>query len=222
MPVCCDEDTWVWKWCWRFTGPTLSCGHELWVVRERIRLQIQAVEMSFFLRVSELSFGDKDLCHLGGTQSRAASPLYQIEWLKVIQEEILAMTYRQDGLARLHFWADWLHVYFSGFILWSKWHNHSFNEATILKVYCMFIVDGHKHFAHANNCFPKCVCSITLYKKCLSLWVWHLYEFQPPLCSLVWSGEMIGSLFCLVWLHVTLVVCYPFLSVFSAFSFWPS
>lgn len=53
VPVWCDDETWVWKGSWRFTGPTLSHGHELWVVRERIRLQIQAVGMSFFLRVSE-------------------------------------------------------------------------------------------------------------------------------------------------------------------------
>lgn len=70
----------------------------------------------------------------------------------------------------------------------------------------MFIVDGDKHFAHANNCFPKRICSITLYKKYLSLWVRCLYVFLPPLCSLVWSGEMVGSLFCLVCLRVALVV----------------
>lgn len=70
----------------------------------------------------------------------------------------------------------------------------------------MFIVDGDKHFAHANNCFPKHVCSITLYKKYLSLWVRCLYVFLPPLCSLVWSGEMVGSLFCLVCLRVAFVV----------------
>ena len=27
--------------------PTLTCGHELWVATERMRLQVQAAEMSF-------------------------------------------------------------------------------------------------------------------------------------------------------------------------------
>ena len=35
--------------------PTLSCGHELWIVAERKRSRIQAAEMSFHRRVSGLS-----------------------------------------------------------------------------------------------------------------------------------------------------------------------
>lgn len=84
----------------------------------------------------------------------------------------------------------------------------------------MFIVDGDKHFAHANNCFPKRVCSITLYKKYLSLWVRCLYVFLPPLCSLVWSGEMVGSLFCLVCLRVALVVILQGLIPLLSFSLY--
>uniref|UniRef100_A0A8C6NNI1 Reverse transcriptase domain-containing protein n=1 Tax=Nothobranchius furzeri TaxID=105023 RepID=A0A8C6NNI1_NOTFU len=39
--------------------PTLNYGHELWVVTERTRLQIQAVEMSFLRRVARLSLRDR-------------------------------------------------------------------------------------------------------------------------------------------------------------------
>jgi len=33
--------------------PTLTYGHELWVVTERMRLPIQAAEMSFLRRVAQ-------------------------------------------------------------------------------------------------------------------------------------------------------------------------
>ena len=39
--------------------PTLTNGHELWVVTERTRSRIQAAEMSFLRRVAGLSLRDK-------------------------------------------------------------------------------------------------------------------------------------------------------------------
>ncbi len=39
--------------------PTPTCGHELWVVTERMRSQMQGAEMSFLHRVSGLCFRDK-------------------------------------------------------------------------------------------------------------------------------------------------------------------
>ncbi len=40
--------------------PTLTYGHEFWVMTERMRLQIQAGEMSFLCRVVGLSLRDRD------------------------------------------------------------------------------------------------------------------------------------------------------------------
>ena len=39
--------------------PTLTYGHELWVVTERTRSRVQAAEMSFLCRVAGLSFRDR-------------------------------------------------------------------------------------------------------------------------------------------------------------------
>ena len=39
---------------WSIYVPTLTYGHELWVVTERTRLRIQAAEMGFLRRVSGL------------------------------------------------------------------------------------------------------------------------------------------------------------------------
>ena len=39
--------------------PTLTYGHELWVVTERMRSRIQAAEMSFLRRVAGLSLRDR-------------------------------------------------------------------------------------------------------------------------------------------------------------------
>jgi len=39
--------------------PTLTYGHELWVVTERMRLRIQATKMSFLRRVAGLSLRDR-------------------------------------------------------------------------------------------------------------------------------------------------------------------
>ena len=39
--------------------PTLTCGHELWVMTERIRSRIQAAEMSFLRRVAGRSLRDR-------------------------------------------------------------------------------------------------------------------------------------------------------------------
>ncbi|XP_061642121.1 uncharacterized protein LOC133484062 [Phyllopteryx taeniolatus] len=43
---------------WSISVPTLTYGHELWVVTERKRSRIQAAEMSFLRRVSGLSLRD--------------------------------------------------------------------------------------------------------------------------------------------------------------------
>ncbi|TWW78064.1 R2 Retrovirus-related Pol polyprotein from type I retrotransposable element [Takifugu flavidus] len=55
--------------------PTLTYGHELWVMTERTRSRVQAAEISFLRRVAGLSprEGEK-LCHPGGARSRAAAP----------------------------------------------------------------------------------------------------------------------------------------------------
>jgi len=39
--------------------PTLTSGHKLWVVTERLRLRIQAAEMSYLSRVAALSLRDR-------------------------------------------------------------------------------------------------------------------------------------------------------------------
>uniref|UniRef100_A0A669C5T3 Reverse transcriptase domain-containing protein n=1 Tax=Oreochromis niloticus TaxID=8128 RepID=A0A669C5T3_ORENI len=44
---------------WSIYVPTLTYGHELWVVTERTRLRIQATEMGFLRRVAGLSLGDR-------------------------------------------------------------------------------------------------------------------------------------------------------------------
>ena len=53
--------------------PTLTFGHELWVVTERTRLRIQVAEMSFLRRVAGLSLKDRgeELRHPGGARSRS-------------------------------------------------------------------------------------------------------------------------------------------------------
>ncbi|KAK3527334.1 hypothetical protein QTP86_021953 [Hemibagrus guttatus] len=54
--------------------PTLTYGHELWVMTERVRSQIQAAEMSFLHRVVGRSLREgKELCHPGGARSRATA-----------------------------------------------------------------------------------------------------------------------------------------------------
>ena len=44
---------------WSISVPTLTYGHELWVVTERMRSRIQVVEMSFLRGVSGLSLRDR-------------------------------------------------------------------------------------------------------------------------------------------------------------------
>ena len=67
--------------------PTLTYGHELWVMTERTRSQIQAAEKSFLRRVAGLSLRDEgeELGHPGGTQSRAAAPARGEEPAEVAQ-----------------------------------------------------------------------------------------------------------------------------------------
>lgn len=44
---------------WSIYIPALTCGYELWVVTEKLRLRRQTAEMSFLQRVFELSLTDK-------------------------------------------------------------------------------------------------------------------------------------------------------------------
>ncbi|KAK3518107.1 hypothetical protein QTP70_033333 [Hemibagrus guttatus] len=53
--------------------PTLTYGHELWVMTERVRSRIHAAEMSFLRRVAGRSLGDR-VRSPGGARSRAAAP----------------------------------------------------------------------------------------------------------------------------------------------------
>ncbi|KAL7846506.1 hypothetical protein SRHO_G00214860 [Serrasalmus rhombeus] len=46
---------------WSIYVPTLTYGHELWVMTERTRSRIQAAEMSFLRRVSGLSLRDREV-----------------------------------------------------------------------------------------------------------------------------------------------------------------
>ena len=43
---------------WSIIVPTLTYGHEIWVVTERPRSQIQVAKMAFFLRVAGLKIRD--------------------------------------------------------------------------------------------------------------------------------------------------------------------
>ena len=58
--------------------PNLAYDHEVWIVTERIRSHIQAVEMSFLHRVSGLTLRDR-VRSSEGDQSRSAAPLCQKE-----------------------------------------------------------------------------------------------------------------------------------------------
>ncbi|KAK3542076.1 hypothetical protein QTP86_011949 [Hemibagrus guttatus] len=55
--------------------PTLTYGHELWVMTERVRSRIQAAEMSFHRRVAGHSLTDRVKSSV--TRSRAAAPPHQ-------------------------------------------------------------------------------------------------------------------------------------------------
>lgn len=63
---------------WLIYIPLLACGHKPCVVTERMRLQIQASEMSFFQRVSGLTLRDgvrssviwEELLHIKRSQLR--------------------------------------------------------------------------------------------------------------------------------------------------------
>ncbi|KAK3514973.1 hypothetical protein QTP70_000742 [Hemibagrus guttatus] len=69
--------------------PTLTYGHELWVMTERVRSRIQAAEMSFLRRVAGRSLRDRvELCHTRGARSRAAAPPHrkgavEVAWASV-------------------------------------------------------------------------------------------------------------------------------------------
>ncbi|KAK3532866.1 hypothetical protein QTP70_001138 [Hemibagrus guttatus] len=57
-------------------APTLTYGHELWVMTERVRSRIQAAEMSFLRRGAGRSLRDRVRSSVtpGGARSRAAAP----------------------------------------------------------------------------------------------------------------------------------------------------
>ncbi|KAI3359801.1 hypothetical protein L3Q82_014174 [Scortum barcoo] len=65
--------------------PTLTYGHELWVMTERTRSRIQAAEMSFLRRVAGRSLRDRvrSFGHSGGARSRAAAPSHREESAEV-------------------------------------------------------------------------------------------------------------------------------------------
>lgn len=50
----CWRRIWTGRWRSQFTNPTLTCGHELWVVTQRTRWWIQVDEMSVRLMVAGL------------------------------------------------------------------------------------------------------------------------------------------------------------------------
>ena len=56
---------------WLIFVPPLTYGHEIWVVTERMRSQIQMAEMGFLWRVAGLSLRAPE-----GDRSRAAAPLH--------------------------------------------------------------------------------------------------------------------------------------------------
>ncbi len=72
---------------WSIFVPTLSYGHELWVVTERTRSQVQAAEMSFLCRVAGLSHRDR-VRSLVIREELGVEPLLlrveksQIKWLR--------------------------------------------------------------------------------------------------------------------------------------------
>ncbi|KAK3515853.1 hypothetical protein QTP70_034764, partial [Hemibagrus guttatus] len=68
--------------------PTLTYGHELWVMTERVRSRIQAAEMSFLRKVAGRSLRGKELCHPGGVRSRAAAPLHGKGAVEVAQASV--------------------------------------------------------------------------------------------------------------------------------------
>ena len=57
---------------WSIYVPTLTYGHELWVVTERMRSRIQVAQMSFFRRVAGFSVRNRvrgsDICREHGAQ----------------------------------------------------------------------------------------------------------------------------------------------------------
>ncbi|KAI3375645.1 hypothetical protein L3Q82_003952 [Scortum barcoo] len=94
--------------------PTLTYGHELWVMTERTRSRIQAAEMSFLHAGwlgAPLEIGVK-LGHSGGARSRAAARLRiiersQLRWLghlfrmppgRLPREVISGVSHREGGL----------------------------------------------------------------------------------------------------------------------------
>ena len=52
VPVCCGEESWAERQNSVFTGQSLfTCGHELWLVAERMRIWIPAAEMRYLCRL---------------------------------------------------------------------------------------------------------------------------------------------------------------------------
>ncbi|KAK3510413.1 hypothetical protein QTP70_005909 [Hemibagrus guttatus] len=84
--------------------PTLTYGHELWVMTERIRSRIQAAEMSFLCRVAGRSLRDRvrSSVPLGGAQSRATAPPHRKGTVEVARASVSDASGRLPGLM---FWA---------------------------------------------------------------------------------------------------------------------
>lgn len=74
VAICCGEERPESE-----SEAALTCGHELWAVTERMRLQIKAAEMSFLRRVSGLSRRDMAPVYAGGARRGATTPPHQEE-----------------------------------------------------------------------------------------------------------------------------------------------
>lgn len=73
---------WTGRWRSQFTNPTLTCGHELWVVTQRTRWWIQVDEMSVRLMVAVLGLEPLLLCvdRIGGSGIWSGSLLDASLW----------------------------------------------------------------------------------------------------------------------------------------------
>lgn len=71
---------------WSVSVPTLTYGHEEWVMTKRARLQVQVAEMCFFRRVAGVFLRNRVRSSVirKGLQSRAATPLCGKESVEVV------------------------------------------------------------------------------------------------------------------------------------------
>ncbi len=77
----CKAKLWIYQ---SIYVPTLTYGHELWVMTERTRSRILAAKIRFLRRVAGRSLRDRVRSHSGGAQSRAADPRHREEPAEVV------------------------------------------------------------------------------------------------------------------------------------------